>query len=93
MLKTGRAWHSITYSLCKPSAGGGWTVIQRRQDGTVNFTRTWDEYKEGFGVLHGEFWMGNENIHKITNQGDYSLRIDLEDWNHKHKHAFYQFFR
>ncbi|XP_072842290.2 angiopoietin-4 [Pogona vitticeps] len=72
--------------------GGGWTVIQRRQDGTVNFTRTWDEYKEGFGVLHGEFWMGNENIHKITNQGDYSLRIDLEDWNHKHKHAFYQFF-
>lgn len=43
--------------------------------------------------MHGEFWMGNENIHKITSQGDYSLRIDLEDWNNKHKHAFYQLFR
>lgn len=74
-------------------AGGGWTVIQRRQDGSVDFNRTWNEYKEGFGDLSGEFWLGNENIHKITSQGDYSLRIDLEDWNNKHKHAFYQVFR
>ncbi|NXW52498.1 ANGL6 protein, partial [Nyctiprogne leucopyga] len=72
--------------------GGGWTVIQRRQDGSVDFNRTWNEYKEGFGDLHGEFWLGNENIHKMTSQGDYSLRIDLEDWNNKHKHAFYQVF-
>ncbi|XP_015267022.1 PREDICTED: angiopoietin-4-like [Gekko japonicus] len=79
--------------LCEMDVeGGGWTVIQRRQDGTVNFNRTWNEYKDGFGNLNGEFWMGNENIHKITNQGDYSLRIDLEDWNNKHKHAFYQLF-
>jgi len=74
-------------------AGGGWTVIQRRQDGSVDFNRTWNEYKEGFGDLNGEFWLGNENIHKMTSQGDYSLRIDLEDWNNKHKHAFYQVFR
>ncbi|XP_056371606.1 fibrinogen-like protein 1 [Oenanthe melanoleuca] len=72
--------------------GGGWTVIQRRQDGSVDFNRTWIEYKEGFGDLNGEFWLGNDNIHRITSQGDYSLRIDLEDWNNKHKHAFYQVF-
>ncbi|XP_053139562.1 angiopoietin-related protein 7-like [Hemicordylus capensis] len=79
--------------LCEMDVeGGGWTVIQRRQDGTVNFNRTWNEYKDGFGDLNGEFWMGNENIHEITSQGDYSLRIDLEDWNNKHKHAFYQLF-
>nr|XP_038033254.1 fibrinogen-like protein 1 [Anas platyrhynchos] len=79
--------------LCEmDTEGGGWTVIQRRQDGSVDFNRTWNEYKEGFGDLSGEFWLGNENIHKITSQGDYSLRIDLEDWNNKHKHAFYQVF-
>ncbi|XP_033367495.1 angiopoietin-4-like [Parus major] len=80
--------------LCEmDTEGGGWTVIQRRQDGSVDFNRTWNEYKEGFGDLHGEFWLGNDNIHRMTSQGDYSLRIDLEDWNNKHKHAFYQVFR
>ncbi|XP_074392458.1 fibrinogen-like protein 1 isoform X1 [Zonotrichia albicollis] len=79
--------------LCEmDTEGGGWTVIQRRQDGSVDFNRTWSEYKEGFGDLNGEFWLGNDNIHRMTSQGDYSLRIDLEDWNNKHKHAFYQVF-
>ncbi|KFW75907.1 Angiopoietin-2, partial [Manacus vitellinus] len=76
---------------CVP-AGGGWTVIQRRQDGSVDFNRTWSEYRDGFGALSGEFWLGNDHIHRLTSQGDYSLRIDLEDWNNKHKHAFYQLF-
>ncbi|XP_028654618.2 angiopoietin-related protein 7-like [Erpetoichthys calabaricus] len=71
---------------------GGWTVIQRRQDGSVNFNRSWKEYKEGFGDLNSEFWMGNEHIHDISTQGDYTLRIDLEDWSSKHKHASYETF-
>ncbi|XP_036406202.1 angiopoietin-related protein 7-like [Megalops cyprinoides] len=71
---------------------GGWTVIQRRQDGSVNFDRSWREYKEGFGDLHAEFWLGNDHIHDLSSQGDYTLRIDLEDWNGKHKHALYESF-
>jgi hypothetical protein len=27
------------------AAGGGWSVIQRRKDGTMDFQRTWKEYK------------------------------------------------
>ncbi|XP_078573489.1 uncharacterized protein LOC144860223 [Branchiostoma floridae x Branchiostoma japonicum] len=56
--------------------GGGWTVIQRRFDGSVPFNRTWADYKRGFGNLTGEHWLGNDNLHLLTNQRAYRLRID-----------------
>ncbi|XP_063078206.1 fibrinogen-like protein 1 [Engraulis encrasicolus] len=72
--------------------GGGWTVIQRRVDGSVSFDRGWREYTDGFGDLHGEYWLGNSHIHDLSSQGDYTLRIDLEDWSGQHKYALYQSF-
>ena len=33
-------------------------VIQRRQDGSQKFDRDWNEYKEGFGQMAREFWLG-----------------------------------
>ncbi|XP_078583781.1 uncharacterized protein LOC144866295 [Branchiostoma floridae x Branchiostoma japonicum] len=75
------------------TAGGGWTVIQRRQDGSVPFNRTWEEYKLGFGTKSGEYWLGNENIHLLTNQKNYCLRIDLLDWNNESRYAEYSTFR
>ncbi len=75
------------------ASGGGWTVIQRRVDGSVSFDRSWRDYRDGFGDLHSEFWLGNKHIHDLSAQGDYSLRIDLEDWSNKHKHALYESFR
>ncbi|VDH92088.1 Hypothetical predicted protein [Mytilus galloprovincialis] len=73
-------------------SGGGWTVIQRRQDGSENFYRGWDDYKNGFGNLTGEFWLGNEHIYKLTSQGNYQLRITLEDWNGDTVYATYKTF-
>ncbi|XP_016384125.1 fibrinogen C domain-containing protein 1-B-like, partial [Sinocyclocheilus rhinocerous] len=41
--------------------GGGWTVIQRREDGSVNFFRDWEAYREGFGKITGEHWLAMMN--------------------------------
>uniref|UniRef100_A0A8C5ETI5 Fibrinogen C-terminal domain-containing protein n=1 Tax=Gouania willdenowi TaxID=441366 RepID=A0A8C5ETI5_GOUWI len=75
------------------SGGGGWTVFQRRRDGSVSFNRRWSEYRDGFGEPHGEHWLGNQHLHQLSNQGQYSLRIHLQDWSHAHRHALYSTFR
>ncbi|NXP34654.1 TENR protein, partial [Leiothrix lutea] len=59
--------------------GGGWIVFQRRQNGLTDFFRKWADYRVGFGNLEDEFWLGLDNIHKITSQGRYELRIDMRD--------------
>ncbi|XP_070702903.1 fibrinogen C domain-containing protein 1-A-like [Pempheris klunzingeri] len=73
--------------------GGGWTVFQQRRDGSVSFNRGWSEYRDGFGDPRGEHWLGNQQLHLLSNQGHYSLRIDLQDWSHAHRHALYHTFR
>uniref|UniRef100_A0A663N1F6 Angiopoietin like 4 n=1 Tax=Athene cunicularia TaxID=194338 RepID=A0A663N1F6_ATHCN len=65
---------------CDMTAEGGWTVIQRRTDGSVDFDQLWDAYKNGFGDLHGDFWLGLEKIHHLVQEGRYNLLIELEDW-------------
>ena len=61
------------------SGGGGWTVIQRRKDGSVDFkNRDWVKYEDGFGDLNGEFWIGLRSMHCLTSQGNWELRIDYQ---------------
>ncbi|XP_042564123.1 fibrinogen C domain-containing protein 1 [Clupea harengus] len=72
--------------------GGGWTVIQRREDGSVNFFRDWEAYREGFGKITGEHWLGMKRIHALTIQANYELRIDLEDFENSTSFAQYASF-
>ena len=69
--------------------GGGWTVFQRRQDGSVDFYRGWNDYKSGFGQLTAEFWLGNDKIHRLTAAKPSSLRVEVEDWNGVRAYAKY----
>ncbi|XP_078365493.1 techylectin-5B-like isoform X2 [Oculina patagonica] len=73
------------------TAGGGWTVFQKRLDGSVVFYRGWDDYKRGFGNLNSEFWLGLDKIHRLTKERS-RLRVDLEDTTGKTAYAEYDFF-
>ncbi|XP_070183384.1 ficolin-2-like, partial [Littorina saxatilis] len=57
--------------------GGGWLVFQRRQNGPVHFYRHWSMYKQGFGSLFGEFWLGLDALHMLTSRQSHDLRVDL----------------
>ncbi|XP_068619019.1 fibrinogen C domain-containing protein 1-like [Battus philenor] len=81
------------YVLCDlNTAGGGWTVFQNRFDGSQDFYKTWSEYKYGFGNLAGEFWLGLEQLHHLTNQKLYELRIELETQHGRDGFASYSVF-
>ncbi|KAF1373436.1 hypothetical protein PFLUV_G00238840 [Perca fluviatilis] len=74
------------------SQGGRWTVFQRRMDGTVNFYRGWDQYKTGFGIAAGEYWLGLESLFYLTQKKKYELLVDMEDFEGNKVFARYSSF-
>ncbi|XP_052565438.1 ryncolin-1-like [Culex pipiens pallens] len=72
--------------------GGGWIVIQNRFDGSVDFYRNWTDYKEGFGRLDGEFWLGLDKINLLTSRKARKLLVHLEDFSGNKKFALYSEF-
>ena len=71
--------------------GGGWTVFQRRMDGSVDFYHNWTDYQQGFGNLSGEFWLGLDRIHRMTSTGT-QLWVDLQDFEGNSAYAQYTTF-
>ena len=74
--------------------GGGWTVFQRRQDGSVDFYREWNDYKRGFGNIGVEFWLGLHYIYELLSLSDSGneLRVDLGDAQGNRAFAHYSNF-
>ncbi|GIX80558.1 techylectin-5A [Caerostris darwini] len=74
--------------------GEGWTVIQRRGNypNPQRFDLAWDHYKNGFGDITKDFWLGNDNIYALSNQGPCEIRFDLEDAKRSRRFAIYKKF-
>lgn len=69
--------------------GPGWMVIQRRIDGSVDFNRNWQDYRNGFGMVSGEFWLGLEKLYRLTTTRRYELYVqvvDLKDDVHNYRY-------
>ena len=73
--------------------GGGWTVFQRREDGSVDFYRDWREYERGFGDVDGEFWLGNYALNQLAGSCCNELRVDMTDFEGEKRHANYSNFQ
>ncbi|KAG8437110.1 hypothetical protein GDO86_007981 [Hymenochirus boettgeri] len=83
---------SVTFDVyCDITTDNAWTIIQKRTDGSVDFNQTWDDYVKGFGELTGEFWLGLEQIYSISQQAEYVLRIELQDWKENVRFVEYMF--
>ena len=72
--------------------GKGWTVFQRRVDGSVGFYKNWIDYKNGFGNFSSEFWLGLDKIHRLSATGQNVLRVDLETFENESAFAVYKSF-
>ena len=73
--------------------GGGWTVFQRRMDGSVDFYLNWTDYVHGFGNTSGEYWLGLSKLHRLAN-GSVStkLQVDMRDKDGNSAYASYSTF-
>ena len=73
--------------------GGGWNVIQRnKKDSSISFNKNWTDYEKGFGDLNTEFWYGLEEIHCLTQRGQWEMRLDYQKndktWSYLHYNQF-----
>lgn len=77
---------------CVMKDGFGYTVIMDRNDGSVDFYKTYSEYENGFGSPYTETWIGNKYIHLLTAAGNNVLRFEFEDYLSNTRYAQYSSF-
>lgn len=81
--------------FCPNEDSPQWLIIQNRESHSIDFNRTWFEYRRGFGHIHNQtdFWIGNENLHWLTTSYSCRLKIELTDWYNETRIATYEHFR
>ncbi|XP_067686876.1 fibrinogen-like protein 1 [Haliotis asinina] len=86
---------------CEMEWGGELFFLRRAVNAPyVNFSRGWEDYRDGFGELsaNSNFWLGNEKVHLITISRDHLLGIEgimaeppeINQWNYR-QHFYHMF--
>ncbi|KAH9509012.1 Techylectin-5A [Bulinus truncatus] len=87
-----RRYGEAKYLCDTKTDGGGWIVIIRRVNRDTLFNnRTWSQYKQGFGHVCSDYYIGNNFISNITNLGKYEMRVDMV-YQSRHYFAYYRDF-
>ncbi|CAH1783411.1 unnamed protein product, partial [Owenia fusiformis] len=68
----------------------GWLYITVRKDGSVDFNKNWQDFKDGFGSLEGEHFLGFENIRSVLTQGEYDMRTSFTSWEPETRYIDYE---
>ena len=73
--------------------GGGWNRILYRYSRKTSFSLDWNAYKNGFGELDNDGWLGLEKIHQLTKFKPATLLVSLYDKNYNWYYPQYRTFR
>ena len=81
--------------LCDQSTqDGGWIVFQNRFSASVDFYQNWTNYRDGFGSLLTEFWLGLDKLHRLTSMATNTvLLVDMADFKNNSAFAKYDSFK
>lgn len=59
-----------------------------RNISSVDFYQNWNGYKNGFGEMSSDHWLGLEKIHLITMSGEYDLTVVMKVNNIYHRQYY-----
>ncbi|XP_034656724.1 angiopoietin-related protein 7-like [Drosophila subobscura] len=66
-----------------------WIVILKRSGGQLDFHRNWTSYRNGFGDLADDHFLGLEKLHRLTRSLPYELLVKLTDFRGNERYALY----
>jgi len=56
----------------------GWIIIHQHLGYTFDWQLPWADYKDGFGSIGADFWLGLEKMHLLTSSQPYRLRVEMQ---------------
>lgn len=66
----------VTRVFCEMSKGG-WTIIFNKVTPNATFDKLWNDYRDGFGEIDGDHWLGLIPMSLLTQRTKMELRMEM----------------